>query len=325
MVSLKVTTKYQDKTIITDYAPCVSKIDVVTQRIDAAGKMTFVLTENQGISIREGAGVLCEVDGVGLFKGYVFKAEKTVGKKVTYTCYDQLRYLKAKASYAFTAMSVEQIIKRIADDFGLQVGTLESTGYKIPSLIKDNESCLDIIFGALQETNIQTGKIFVFYDDLGKLTLKECKNLQWNKIVGDESLLSNFTYSRSLENTYNRIKFARPNKNTGRADTYFTQNSSTQNQWGVLQLYKVVDENMNEAQIDELCKAYLKYYDRVWQTLKVSKVIAYTPFRAGWFVPIQINDIYNGAIRLFLAEKVTHHLTGDTHVMDIEVKNFDEV
>ena len=325
MVSLKVTTKYQDKTIITDYAPCVSKIDTVTQRIDAAGKMTFVLTENQGISIREGSSVLCEVDGGGLFKGYVFKAEKTVGKKVTYTCYDQLRYLKAKASYAFEAMSVEQIIKRIADDFGLQVGTLESTGYKIPSLIKDNESCLDIIFGALQETNIKTGKIFVFYDDLGKLALRESKNLKWNAIIGEGSLLTNYTYSRSLENTYNRIKFARPNKATGRADTYITQNSTSQSQWGVLQLYKTIDENMNEAQIDELCKAYLKYYDRVWQTLKVSKVIGYTPFRAGWFVPIQLNDIYNGDLRLFLAEKVSHHLTGDTHVMDIEVKNYDEV
>lgn len=333
MISLKVSETLRDlqgnvtERNTTNYAPMLTELTTTTQRLDAAGKMVFSLVEDTGIAIREGAKVTCRVDDEPLFAGYVFKAERNQKHRVQYTCYDQLRYLKAKASYAFKAISVEDIIRQIAKDFQLKVGELANTGYKIPSLIKDNTACLDIIFAALMETTIQTGKVFIFYDDFGELTLVESKKLKWNKLIGDASLLSEYSYSRSIDsNTYNRIKLARPNSNTGRADTYVSENSETQKQWGVLQLYKVVDENMNAAQIDQLCQTYLKYYDKVWQTLKLSKIIGETKIRAGWFVPVMLSDIENTSkVRYFLAEKVTHKFKGDLHTMDIEVKNIDEV
>ena len=326
-VSLKVTEKLDGKIVVKDNAPALAGAELTTNRLDSAGKMTFTLIENSGIAITEGSLVYCTVDGEDFFKGYVFSAERDRKKQVKYTAYDQLRYLKAKASYTFVAMSLEDIIRQIASDFKLTVGDLATTGYKFPSLIKENESCLDIIFSALMETTIQTGKIFIFYDDMGKLTLKEAKSLIWDKIIGDASLLSDYSYKRDIDSqTYNRIKLARPNESTGRADTYMYEDSSTQAQWGLLQYYAVVDEAMNAAQIEEMCKLYLKYYNKVWQTLKLKNIIGYTGIRAGWVIPVRISDIDATATqRFFIAEKVSHKLNGNTHTMDIEIKNFNEV
>ena len=285
--------------------------------------MSFTIVADT-IEIPQGSKVYCEVDGAGLFSGYVFKAEKTQARSVTYTCYDQLRYLKAKASYAFKAVSLTTIINQIANDFKLTVGDIVETGYKFPSLIKDNESCLDIIFDALTETIRQTGKIYVFYDDLGKLTLKEANDLTWSAVIGDASLLSQYSYTQSIDsNTYNRIKLVRPNETTGRADTYVAQDSDTMNKWGVLQLYKTVDKNMNKAQIEQTALVYLTYYNKVWETLKLSKVVGYTPLRAGWIVPVMISDInisLAGTPQKFICDKVTHTLQGESHLMSLEVK-----
>lgn len=310
------------QTIVKEYAPGVSNIEYSTTRIDGAGRFTFTLVEGENIAM--GAKVVCKVDNEPFFTGYVFKVERTQGHKTTYTCYDQLRYLKAKASYMFEAAAVEDIIRRIANDFNLNVGALATTGYKFPMLIKENESCLDIIFDALTETTIQTGKIFVFYDKNGSLVLEEAKNLVWNAVIAEKSLLANFNYAESIdEDTYNRIKFVRPNKNTGRADAYVYEDSDTQKQWGVLQLYRTVDENMNAAQIENLCQTSLAYYNRAWQTLKLSKIAGNTAFRAGWSVFIHLGAI-TGDIKatLFMTEKVTHKLQGNSHFMDIEVKRF---
>lgn len=326
-LSLKVVTKKGNKTITKDYAPIMVEASCSTNRMNAPGKFSFSTVEDAGIDIELGSAIYVTLEGKKLFKGYVFTAERQRNRKVSYTAYDQLRYLKAKASYTFTAISVEDIIRQIANDFGLKVGKLAATGYKIPSLIAENEECLDIIFDALSQTIVQTGKIFVFYDDYGELTLKEADSLIWNKLIGEKSMLSDYAYQRSIDSdTYNKIKLARPNEDTGRADVYVYEDSDTIGQWGLLQYYDVVDKEFNSAQIQELCQNYLKYYDRVWQTLKLKKVIGAPELRAGWVIPVRIDTIdATNTTRFFLTESVTHKLTGNSHTMDIEVKNFNDL
>lgn len=326
-VSLKVSKKSNSKTVIKDYAPALVTAEYITNRMDAPGKFSFTLVEKSGVSIEMGSCIRVQLNNKNFFKGYVFAAERTKNHKVKYTAYDQLRYLKAKASYTFVAKSLEDIIKQIAKDFNLKVGSLANTGYKFPSLIKENESCLDIIFDALSQTIIQTGKIFIFYDDYGKLTLKEAKENKWDRIIGSKNQLSDYTYKRSIDSdTYNRIKLARPNEQTGKADVYMFDDSDSIKQWGLLQYYDTVDEKMNAAQIKAMCKTYLKYYNRVWQTLTMKNIIGHRQIRAGWIIPVMVDEIDATSVqRYFLAEKVTHKLNGNTHTMDIEVKNFNNL
>lgn len=326
-ISLKVATKTEGKTIIKEYAPIMVSADCVTNRTNSPGKFSFSTVEDKGIDIELGSAIYVNLEGQKFFKGYVFTAERQKNHKVSYTAYDQLRYLKAKASYTFKAVTVGDIIRQMASDLGLKVGTLANTGYKIPLLISENEECLDTIYEALNQTIVQTGKIFNFYDDYGELTLVEASSLIWNRLIGEKSLLSDYSYQRSIDSdTYNRVKLARPNKSTGRADVYVYEDTDNIRQWGLLQYYDVVDENMNSAQIQELCQNYLKYYDRVWQTLKLKKVIGAPELRAGWIIPVRIDTIAaTNTTRLFLTERISHKLTGNSHTMEIEVRNFNDL
>lgn len=282
--------------------------------------------ENNGVSIPEGSSVELSVDGVKMFRGYVFTAEQNRDGEVEYTAYDQLRYLKASASYTFEAMTLGQIIQQIAVDFGLTVGTLADTGYAFPCLIQENESCLNTIFSALSETVYRTGKIFVFYDNAGALTLIEAKDMYLNVLIGDESLATEFTYRRDIDSdTYNRIKLVRPNSETGMADTYIVEDTSTQEKWGLLQYYDQVDENMNEAQIQQMCEMYLQYYNRVVQELSID-ALGVPGLRAGMIVPVKLSAVDSLSVsRLLLAEKVTHKFDGEDHTMSIDVKSFDNL
>ncbi len=322
MISLRVQTKsgkiYEVKNSTHD-------IEWTTQRMDSPGKLDFSIIEDSESDIDCGSSVLFSVDGQEVFFGYIFKTTRNRDGEVSYIAYDQLRYLKANASYVFEAMSLEQIITRIAADFGLKVGTLAETGYAFPCLIKENTSCLDIIYGALAEVIYRTGKIFVFYDLNGYLTLTEVKDMLVTTLLGDKSLVTEYNYTKDIDSdTYNRIKLVKPNESTGRTDVYMYEDTSTQEKWGLLQYYDQVDENMNEAQIEEMCKAYLQYYNRVLQTITLES-IGVLGVRAGSILPVRIAAIKElKETRLLLAEKVTHTFDG-AHSMSVEVKSFQQL
>lgn len=312
--------------VVSDYSNVAKEVEFTTNRMDTPGKLTFTCIESGAVGELEGSAVEFSAGGVKLFKGYIFTIERNREGETTYTAYDQLRYLKANASYVFENMSLSQIIRQIAADFGLTVGTLADTGYVFPCLIKEDESCLDIIFDALSQTIIQTGKIFLFYDNAGSLTLVEAKDLFTQTLIGDGSLATDYAYKRDIDSdTYNRIKLARKNEQTGRTDVYIHEDTETIKKWGVLQYYSVINENLNEAQIDEMCGLYLTYYNRVLQTITI-EALGVPEIRAGSVVPVRIGAVSDlAAPRLLLAEKVTHRFEGGAHTMSIEVKSFEQL
>ena len=107
-----------------------------------------------------------------------------------------------------------------------------------------------------------------------------------------------------------------------KADTYIAEDTETQNKWGLLQYYDQVDENMNAAQIEQMCLQYLQYYNRVVQELSVD-ALGVVGIRAGMIIPMRISAVDSLSVsRLMLAEKVTHSFKGGEHTMSIDVKDF---
>ena len=145
-------------------------------------------------------------------------------------------------------------------------------------------------------------------------------------VIGDGSLAVDYTYKRDIDSdTYNRIKLVKKNEETGRTDVYIHEDTETVKRWGVLQYYGVVDQNLNEAQIDEMCKMYLRYYNRVLRTLCL-EALGVPEIRAGSIVPVRISNVDDlSSTRLLLAEKVTHRFDGEDHTMTIEVKSFEQL
>src|SRR5690606_3700464 len=140
------------------------------------GSLDMKLIKHKDLKIESGAVVRVKANKRNVFYGYVFTVERSEDDDVQVTAYDQIRYLLSNDTYVFSNATATQIIRKIAQDFGLKVGSLADTGYRIPTLVEDNQKLLDIIYKALDLTLISTGNIFVLYADFGSVPLHTAHN-----------------------------------------------------------------------------------------------------------------------------------------------------
>lgn len=304
---------------IYDITNAVTSADWITQRCDQPGKLTFNALLSDSWQLEAGDVVRLSIDGQLQFYGWVFTKSGDRWGLYSVTCYDRLRYLKANASYAFYNQTAGDIIRQIAGDLQLDAGAIEDTGYTIPSLLAQDKSCLDIIQDALQKTLLNTGRVFVLYDDGQGLALQEAANMMSDVVIGDRSLLTDYTYATDIDKqTYNSIKLVRPNEETGRADVYIQEDSGTIGQWGLLQLYQKVDGDANEAQIKAQAAATLEYYNRVLKTLKISS-LGVPGLHAGQMILVKADGMGDtGVSQYVMLERVSHRWENGVHTMDLE-------
>ena len=297
----------------------VTSVKWETNRTGSPGKLTFTIQKSGNLNFLEGDIVRFSVDGELQFYGWVFTKSKDRWGKIDVTCYDRLRYFKANASYAFYDQKAGDIIKQIAEDLQVDVGELVDTGYAIPTLAEEDQSCFDIIESAIQQTLLNTGKVFVFYDNGNGVSLKEAGEMISNIVIGDKSLLTEYTYKTDIDSqTYNSVKLARPNEETGMADVFIAQDSENIGKWGLLQLYKTLDGDANDAQAKEQAATSLEYYNRRMKTLSVTS-LGILGLRAGQMVLMKIAELGDISLDQYvLLEKVTHTFENDVHTMTFE-------
>lgn len=302
--------------VAQDLAPCTTSVTYTTKRTGSPGTLEFNLAASDQVNFFEGDAVQFSADGTVVFFGYVFSRSVNRWGEMDVVCYDQLRYLKASASYAFYGVTAADIIKQVAEDFQLQVGSLASTGYALPSYIQEDQTCLDIISGAVQQTLLNTGELYVFYDDAGKLTLAPVRSLISNVVLGEGSLIGEYDYKVDIDQqTYTRIKLLRPNEATGRADAYVVENSAAIGQWGLLTYSATVDASLNEAQIMAQAQAMLDFYNAPYETFSAES-LGVVGLRAGQMIFINLPQ--RNLSKYVLLEKVVHTFEQNYHTMSIE-------
>ncbi len=303
-----------------DCANCTKSVSYTTNRTGSPGTLKFTVLKAGDLSFVEGDMVRYSVDGQLVFFGWVFTKSKNRWGEIEVTCYDRLRYLKANAAYAFYGQTAGDIIKQIGEDYQLEIGAIDDTGYAIPSLIESEQSCLDIIGEAVNQTLLNTGKVYVFFDDGNGLSLREAESMTSNVVIGDKSFLTEYTYKTDIdEQTYNSVKLVQPNEETGKAEVYEARDSDNISRWGLLQLYQSVDGDMNAAQIKAQAEATLQFYNRRMRTLKVT-TLGVLGLRAGQMIFMKIKGLGDIVFDQFvLLEKVTHTFENDKHDMELEL------
>ncbi|MDP4153684.1 MAG: hydrolase [Bacillota bacterium] len=303
------------------YAPVIEDtITWETSRKGEPGKLTFSVLKDDIIDFYEGGQVMFKYGGDKIFYGFVFEKKRDKDKVIEVTAYDQLRYLKNKDTINYADTSADELIRMIAGDFRLHAGELDSTGYKIYSRKEDNKTLFDIIQTALDETLQNTGKLFVLYDDYGKLTLKNVEDMKLNLLINEQTG-ENFDYTSSIDgDTYNKIKLVYENDQTNQRQTFTVQDSANINQWGVLQYFdKIQTQSIGVAKANAL----LQLYDRKTRNLSISGAIGDTSVRAGSSVVVNL-DLGDMEVKNFmLVEKVKHSFTASEHRMDLTLRGGD--
>lgn len=116
---------------------------------------------------------------------------------------------------------------------------------------------LQTVFGLVQLLQV---KCYVLFDDVGRLSLKELAEMKSRYKLSGDDLVTNYTYTTSIDDSYNYVKLIKPNKKSGKGDAYVEQDSSKIKDWGKLQYYEKVDEDANEDRLKrklEICCAIM--------------------------------------------------------------------
>lgn len=303
---------------VWDISELVSSVSWKTVRIGRPGSLDVTLVKHKDLKIEPGAVIRVKSDNTNVFYGYVFTIEQSQDDDIRLIAYDQIRYLLSSDTYVFANVTANDVIRRIAQDLELRIGTMENTGYRIPTLVEDNQKLLDIICKALDLTLIATGQIYVFYDDFGLLTLRNARNMVVDIVIGDESLAYGYSHKRSIDDdTYNRIKLVKDNKDTGKREVYIAQDSANIAKWGRLQYFQKVDEKLNSAQIKEMLDQLIQLKNREKRTFRID-ALGDLRIRAGCYVPIAIEEL--GINQYFLVDECTHKWDGSIHTMSLDLK-----
>ena len=300
--------------------PVLDDFTIDLERKGTPGKLTFTLLRNQEVDFVEGDAVRFRISRTWIFYGWIFEKTMDADGNIKCTCYDQIRYLKNKDTYIYENKTASELIKMIAKDFNLKCGYIENTKYKIAQKIEEDKSLIDIILNALDETLAMTGKLYVLYDNFGKLTLKNIENLAFDLVL-DTSTFEDYNYKTSIDDeVYNQIKLAYPNKETGKYDIYMTKDSKNIQQWGVLQYYeKIEDPTYGVAMAEEL----LKLYNKTKRSITIKDAFGDVRVRAGTRVIVNI-DLGDYKLKSFMVvESMKHKYKNGRYTMDLTLINKD--
>ena len=297
-----------------------------TQRTDRAGSLEFEFMggdkfADSSFSLSCGDLVRFEVNGETVFYGYVFSIDRGSSEAFSATAYDQMRYLMYSDTYVFTGKTATEIIKQIAGEHGVALGTIAETGYAIPTLSQDNQKLLDIMTEALSETTYNTGRTYVLYDDCGKLTLTDIEDMRLDIVLGDYSMLTGYEYSESIDGeTYDVIKLAQDNGDSGSRVVYVYKDSANIAKWGALQYYESVDSEYNTAMINQRGEALLALRNKLEKTFKL-EARGDVSCRAGKAVYVEVAAL--GAAQFYVIESADHSFEGNDYSMSLELRAVD--
>lgn len=303
------------------YQPVLKdSIQIKSVRKGEPSVLTFTLIRDDVIEYEEGDSVRVKINGANAFYGFIFKitGDKTVERQIT--AYDQLRYLKNKYTYVFEKKRADQIVKMICEDFGLRVGTLDNTRY-LYSNVEDNVALIDIILNALDETTRNTGKMYVLYDDMGKVCLKDIETRKLD-ILLDEETGENFSYSSSIDGeTYNSIVLYRDSKSGSEsiANRTYAYASDPKNidKWGILQYFdSFSDEEDGKTKAAKL----LELYNQKTKSLSLDNQLGDIRVMGGTLVPVRLDLGDTKISNYMMVEEVTHTISENYHTMNLKIK-----
>ncbi len=313
MATMKLVIQHND---ILYEPPVEDGVQLELERSGTPGKLTFTVVNVSGLNFSEGDPVYFYYDNKKVFMGFVFKKTRDREQLIKVTCYDQIRYLKNKYTYVFEKKTATQIIKALCKDFNISTGTMDNTSYVIPAIAEENISALDIILDVLEETLLNTGNMYVLYDNFGKIQVRNVANMVSNTLIFEDSA-ENFDYSSSIDDeTYNSVVLYYK-KDDEDVKIYTASSSSNIKKWGLLRYFEEVD---TPTAAQNKANALLKLYNKKTRELKINGAFGDVSVRGGTLIPVKLNLGDTTVNNFMLVEKVTHNFEENHHTMDLTLE-----
>ena len=291
-------------------------VSLALERKGTPGVLKFTVLVDDALRFEEGDRVKLNVNGTDMFYGFVFSKNVTEENLISVTAYDQLRYLKNKDTFLDTGLKASELLKRLAEDFRLEIGTIEDTGYVIDTIDEANQTLFDMIQNALDETLTNTGRLYVLYDDVGELCLRDINKMKLDLVVDAETGES-YSYESSIDSqTYNQVKLYYENDKTGKRELYVEKSGENINKWGVLQY---CEEVKTLTGVQARAAGLLKLYNTRTRSLKINGAFGDPRVRAGSSIIVSLTLPDVSLSNYMVVQQVTHNLQGERHSMDLKL------
>ena len=296
----------------------VNGLEITFERKGSPGKCTFsIVQEEDGkVEFEEGDEVSVKISQTWMFKGYIFSKSRNKDGEIKFTCYDQLRYLKAEEAVVIENMTVGEITKDIIKSRQLKEGTIRDSSFKIPAIVRDKISFLDLIQLAIESTTAETGEHFIFYDRFGKLTLCPLKHMRRNVVI-DSSVAEDFDYESSIDkDTYNIIRVSSESGKDG-ATVYVTaRDNDNINKWGMLQKTLEADNGWAGK---TLAYRALDLFNSKTKTLKLTNCMGAVEVIGGAVIIVNLDLGDMVVSKNMIVDAVTHRVEDGLYSMDLEL------
>ena len=290
-----------------------------------AGRLKFKVVRDGIVNFVEGDKVTLYVNGMSRFSGFVMTKERTSEQIISVTAYDQMFYLtRNKGTYVFVNKSAKEVVQTIGADYGLSVGYISDSGWKMPQRIEEGETLVDIILSALEICGQAVGKEYFLYDQAGALVVKERSEMVTDAVLRCDGGISDYTYKTDISrDTYNAVQLYHAGRKEVERKAYLAEKADKVKDWGRLQYYKRVAYTLNQAQLKELAENILKEKSRVVKKLNIENINGEMLLLAGNSIWLEIPDLGEISLKgMALIESCTHIFKDGEHrtKMDIRIE-----
>ncbi len=295
-----------------DISQLISRVTFRDLLNDGCSKLEFSFVNN-GLNFTNGSVVSFIYDSINIFYGYIFTVTKLKGNEITCIAYDQLRYCKARDTITISDDTAATLASKMCNYFNLKKGTISDTRYKLATDIMEDDTWLDIIYSAIDETKKNMNKKYMLRDEFGQICLRDIDDLQMNLVLGDKSLVYDFNYSKSIDSDfYNQIKIGLNNDYSSNQNI-IKGSSESISKYGLLQLYEPM-YNANVSQARSQAETLLEQYNKESETLTLS-CLGDPRVRAGSSFYGRLKDIAYD--KRLIVRSVTHDFV-PVHTMEVE-------
>jgi hypothetical protein len=306
-----------------DCKELVTSIKLTSDMDFQAGELNFDLAEvNDDFGVRNGDVVEFNWDHMPIFRGYVFNIDLNAGKSYSVTAYDSLRYFKSSDSLIFPVQTIEQRFNAICGFLEVKHKAIANSGYKLAGEVEQNKSYFGMLQDAIKSVRKHTGERYFLHDNLGTVELRKYPYYQLKMVIGDESLVTDYTLTRSIENLANVVRVSQTDtvKGKQKVATEKAENDKSIEKYGKLVHVEQSTKKLNSGQMRDLAKKVLNQTNHQQEKLKIT-TIGNVYLQAGNSVTVSIRDLKDVGVKSkrYLIKNATHHFGSDYHV-ELELK-----
>lgn len=288
-----------------------------------AGRLRFRVVRDGITHFTEGDRVSFYVEGVLRFSGFVMTKERTEEQIISVTAYDQMFYLaRNRGTYLFRQKGAGDILRQIAGEYGLKVGKISDSGWKIPQRIEEGETLLDILLSALQICGQAVGKEYFLFDRAGYLTIQERQEMKREVALRCDGGIAGYHYETDISrDTYNAVRLYHAGRKETERSAWSGERQDKVEKWGRLQYYKRVPYAMTGAELQVLGKELLRKKCRVEKQLQIENLNGDELLFAGNSIWLEIPDLAEISLQgMALIESCTHFFQDGAHRTKLDIR-----